>query len=849
MTPLVRRSALRYHRKHPWQSVLAVTGVALGVAVVLSIDLAVQSARQAFRTSAETVAGRATHRIVGGPGGVPDELYAAVRLEAGVRAAAPRLEAYVSSPELPGRALRLLGVDPFAEGPVRPYLAGGVGGAGVSVLLTEPGAALLAASTAADAGLETGDTLTVEVGGRRRSLVVAGTLEPADELSRRGVRDLLVVDVSLAQPLLAAGGSLTEIDLALPDGAAGEAALERVREVLPPGYRVVPAGTRAETLSEMIEAFDLNLRALSLLALLFGLFLIYNTITFSVVQRREQLGMLRALGVEKGGLLRLLLGEAAVLGLVGTGLGLGLGVLLGRGLVRLVTRTINDLYFVVLVEGLALPPGALLKAGALGVGATLLAALPGALEATSTPPRATLTRSYIEERVRALVPRAAAAGVVLAGAGGLLLLIPSRSVVLGFAALFGLLMGIALLTPLATVALVRIAEPLLRRSLGILGTMAARGVVTALSRTAPAMAALVVAVSVTVGLGAMISSFRSTVGVWLDATLEADVYVSVPSSVSSRPVGTLDPDVVERAVAVDGVEAAGRFRGSEASTRYGRIRILGAEAPSDTEPGFQIKDGDPAAAARALRGGTGVLVSEPLAYRNGIDVGSTIRLTTPRGERSFPVTAVFHDYGSDRGVVALGLETYRRLWDDSGVTSLALHVAPGVPVDSVVRRVQRAAGSEQSLTVRSNRALRERSLEVFDRTFAITGVLRLLAFVVAFIGILGALMALQLERERELGVLRANGLTPGQVWKLVTAQTGVMGLVAGLLAIPAGLLLAVVMVQVVNRRSFGWTLQLDVGWGLLVQTLALAVTGALLAGVYPAWKMARIRPAVALREE
>ena len=151
--------------------------------------------------------------------------------------------------------------------------------------------------------------------------------------------------------------------------------------------------------------------------------------------------------------------------------------------------------------------------------------------------------------------------------------------------------------------------------------------------------------------------------------------------------------------------------------------------------------------------------------------------------------------------------------------------------------------------IRSNRTLRRASLEVFDRTFAITGVLRGLAFAVAFIGVLSALMALQLERVRELGVLRANGMTPGQVWKLVTAQTGLMGATAGVLAVPAGLVLAVVMIRVVNRRSFGWTLQMDVGADVVLQAVGLAVVGALLAGIYPAWRMSRTSPAEALRSE
>jgi putative ABC transport system permease protein len=170
-------------------------------------------------------------------------------------------------------------------------------------------------------------------------------------------------------------------------------------------------------------------------------------------------------------------------------------------------------------------------------------------------------------------------------------------------------------------------------------------------------------------------------------------------------------------------------------------------------------------------------------------------------------------------------------------------------VDALVDRVRERSGDAQALDIRSNRALRETSLEVFDRTFTITHVLRLLAVGVAFIGVLSALMALQLERARELAVLRATGLTPRQLWGLVSLQTGLLGVLAGLFALPLGVAMAYVLVHVINQRSFGWTLQLLIVPGVLAQALVLALVAAGLAGLYPSWKMSRANPAQALREE
>jgi putative ABC transport system permease protein len=599
----------------------------------------------------------------------------------------------------------------------------------------------------------------------------------------------------------------------------------------------------------MLRAFDLNLTALSLLALVFGMFLIYNAMTFSVVQRRELLGALRAVGVTRGEILRLVGGEALLTGLLGTALGLGGGIVLGRGLVRLVTRTINDLYFVLNVEALTLPPAVLVKGGVLGVGATLLAAWPAVREAINAPPRATLVRSMGEDRVRLLVPRAAVAGLVLFAAGVALLLIPSRSLLLSFIGLFGILIGAALLTPLATVGFVRGLTPLLGRTVGILGTMAARGVTAALSRTAPAVAALVVAVSVTVGLGIMIQSFRGTVVAWLDHTLQADIYVSPPSPVSSRAEGSLDPALVARLAGAEPVSGVSTYRGVELVTEYGVNRVVALELDPRGEAAFRFLEGDADQAFPAFRDEGAVLVSEPFAYRNQLGVGDVVRLPTDRGERVYPIAAVFRDYGSEQGVVMMARSTWDAAMDDDRITSLGIFLDEGADTESAVQSLRDAAGPGEAVVIRSNTTLRDTSLEVFDRTFAITSVLRALAFAVAFIGVLSALMALQLERARELGVLRANGLTPRQVWGLVTTQTGLLGVVAGILAVPLGLVLATVMIHVVNKRSFGWTLGMEVGADILVQAVGLAVAGALLAGLYPAWRMARTSPALALREE
>ncbi len=900
MSVLLLRASLRSLRRHPWQAALSILGVAVGVAVVVGIDLANDSARRAFDLSTEALAGRATDQVVGGPGGLDEQLFVRIArsgaLGSGI-AAAPVVEGYGTARGTTGTdlTLQVLGIDPLSEGPFRSYLAvgpsdrrvetrrddplatstgpstaapGSAPEGGISALVTRPGAGLLTPETAAELGLTVGDTVPLEVGGTTHTIRLIGLLEPANARSRQALRGLLVLDISSAQEVLGRLGRLDRIDLLVPAGPGRSAALDRVRSLLPPGAAIEPAMARNRTFDQMTRAFRLNLTALSLLALVCGMFLIYNTMTFAVVQRRALFGTLRALGVTRREILAAVVAEAAAVGVLGTLLGLAAGVLLGDGLVRLVTRTINDLYFVLSVRELRLDPGALALGTALGLGATVGAALRPAIEATTAAPRAALARSTLESRARHGVARSAVAGVVLGAVGGLVLAL-SDGLLPAFAGLFAVILGCALVVPAATVALMALARRPAEALLGVLGKMAARGVVAALSRTGVAVAALAVAVSVAVGVGVMITSFRGTLVDWLDLTLRADVYVRPPGP-DRRPGATpLDPRALRAIGVTPGVETFDLLRrtsvrvlGVEPNRSAGARADGGGEA-ADAPPvsllalrlgdrgraSFRLEKGDAAAAWQALDRSDSVLVSEPFASRFRAGPGDEITLRTPRGPHRFEVAGVYFDYGSDQGAVLIDLDAYRRLWNDRSVSGVSVYAAPGVDAEELAATLRRRTGSIQSLLVRSNRSLRELSLQIFDRTFVVTDVLRLLAGLVAFIGVLSALMALELERSRELGVLRANGLTPGQVWTLVTSETGLMGLAAGLLSIPIGLLLAAIMIYVINRRSFGWTLVMELPPGVLLEALLLALAAAVLAGLYPAWRMSRVSPAEALREE
>lgn len=878
---ILARSGRRHWQRHPWQAVLAVTGIALGVAMVVAVDLASQSARASYLWSTETLAGKATHHILGLTGGLPDTLYARLRL-AGLRDGkgipppmTPVLEDRITlagnrtgSGDRTG-SLRLVGIDPFSSrdlgalGLVESRADGPPSGGGLSELMASPGTVLLSRATAERLAIAPGDSLPISAAGRTVTVVVMGLLEPRNRLARTLVDDMLLCDLSTAQGVLARPGRLSRIEMDL--SGSGTAARpepglpDRIAALLPPGARLAASNARARTLDSITRAFRINLAALSMLAMLVGAFLIYNTMSFSVAQRWSLFGTLRSLGAGPGEIARLVFREAAALSLAGAAAGTLGGILLGKGLVVLVSRTMNDLYFSAHVTGLGLDPLILAKGAALGIGMGLSASVGPAWQAARIRPRILLTRSAQETGLRRRLPLLGVLGAGMAAAAVLLAWLPGRSLIAGFAALACAVFAWALWAPGLLGAMSSAGAAMLAGVPGTaasLGRMAVRGAGSSLSRTGVAAAALMTALSVTVAMGVMVDSFRRTVSEWLGAVLIADVYVSAPRSGSGRPQGGLDSAWVRRARSVPGVAGSTTYLAvTLQSTDTGLVQLLALEMDDRSRNAFRFLEGGPETAWPAFQGpGCAVLISEPFAYRHRLHPGDGLSLPTRAGTRSFPVAGVFADYGSDQGVAMISRKCFEAHWEDRGITSLALFAEQGMEPDSLVRRLAALPGSgfaegAPAVEFHPSRALREASLEIFDRTFAITSVLRLAAVIIALIGLMGALAALALERAPEIALLRALGLTPLQTWGLATAQAAFLGLATGVLSIPLGLAQAGLLIHVINRRSFGWTMPMQVDPWICAQALLLGLGAACFAAALPAWRISRADTTRALREE
>ncbi|MHB1482050.1 MAG: FtsX-like permease family protein [Bellilinea sp.] len=839
----------RYVTRHRWQTFLMILGIALGVAVMVSIDLANASASQAFSLSAEAVTGKATHQIAASSGSMDEAIYTELKTSGKVNYAAPIVTAFVSSTRLGDQPYQLLGIDPFADAPFRDYLSSGgeIPLESLTAFLTQPGAVILSASAAERYGLIPGESFAIDVEGRAAAVFLAGTIDSQDNLTRRTMDGLVLADIATAQELTGKIGQIDRIDVILP--ATDPNAAENIRAFLPSGILLEEVEARKGSIDQMTLAFRLNLSALSMLALVVGLFLIYNTMTFSVIHRRELFGTLRSLGVTRREIFIMVMSEALIVGVVGSILGVGLGILMGQNTVAMVTQTVNDLYFTTTVRDVGLPAASLLKGGILGVIATLATAVPPAVEAAGSEPRSALMRSGLERKARLVIWLLGLGGVLLTGLGVVLFTLPADNIVIGFAGTLMVIVGFAMLSALGMRGILVVITPVTGRLFGSLGRMAPRNLVNTLSRTAVAVAALMVAVAVTIGVTLMIDSFRYTVTLWMEQTLQGDIYISAPGFKANTPTVEIDQEVISRLTNWPGIERVDLIRSTQVESPTGTIQIS-ATSNEDVanERLFKSRVGDARKIMQEMRDGA-VLLSEPLANRLNLTSGDTLSLYTPQGEKFFPVAGVFYDYASSEGSLLMWMEQYRQIWGDREVTSIGLRLPSGGDVDQVVRDIQSELVAEQRLVIRANSALRADVLEVFDRTFAITGALQILATIVAFIGILSTLLLLQLEKQREIGILKALGLTGRELWKLTMLETGLMGLMAGLLAIPTGIALSLILIYVINLRSFGWTLQLMMSPQAFLLGLMVAISAALMAGILPAMRLSRMQAADAIRYE
>jgi putative ABC transport system permease protein len=839
-------------RRRPLRVLLPVLGVAIGVAAAAAIHHANRSVTASFREAASAVSGR-TDFIVTGVAGVPLEDLAALAFVWRMGSFAPAVTGTAVVGDGTREIVQVLGIDWGGDAAVRDIRLVEPSGAASRARLSVERAVLVSVPFARRHGLAPGKTLRIVAGGAPRLVTVGGILELSG-VARASGGDILVTDLFTAQALLGKAGRVDRVDIVLDPGVSRKDAAREIARRLPAGLTLEPPGRAAATADRMVRAFRFNLNALGSLTLLVGVFLIANAVSIAVLRRRPEIATLRAVGASRSGIVAACLLEGLAIGLVGTALGELLGLFASRAALQAVSGTVSRVYLPTARIGAASYAGAVALSAALGVTASLIAALLPAWEATRVEPSPAMRPGSIEAVARRRSgPRAVLAAAALAAA-----LLASRAPAVdgfplfGFAAVGLVVAALALAAPLLVRLSAALSGRFFGRASGAEGRLATGFFGGAVARNGIAVTALAMALGMTLAMIVTVASIRETVRVWVESTLRSDLWIKADAGGRTGIVGDLPAEILPFLRRMDGVAAVGPFRARETSDAAGLPFTLasGDFGVVARAGGVPLLDGrDPRAVALEARERGEVLISEPFARRFGAAPGGTVTLPTPAGRRTFRVAGVYRDYSNDRGTVVMDRGLYLSLFPDPRITSLAVLAGPGQDANALRRRILSAAEGRYALSISTNRELRREVLVIFDRTFAVTRALEAIAVAVAVLGIANALLASAVERRRTFGLLRAIGASGAQIRRATVLEAWLAGLTGSFAALPAGAAFSWLLLCVINPQSFGWTVALRVPAAALAGATALVLAASVLAGIVPGRIAAAVDPAAALQEE
>ncbi len=822
MLQLLRRLSWPEWRHHPWRNLAALLAVMLGVALAFSVQLINQSALNEFSSAVRAINGQPDFEVRSQHSGFDEALYERVVGHPQVAIASPVIEIDTYAIDAQGQrvALRVLGLDALVAASLSPALLPHPSDATDRLSLLDPQAIFL--NAAAQLRLAAG-AIQLQTQHGKLTLQQRGTVSAAGP-------PLAVMDIAGAQASFGWLGRLSRIDVRLATGADRATVVKAL--ALPEGLRAAAPDEAAQRVSNVSLAYRVNLTVLALVALFTGAFLVFSILSLSVAKRQPQLALLGVLGLGARERLWLVLMESAVLGIVGSVLGLALGTALASLALRLLAGDLGGGYFPGVAPTLQFSALAALIYGALGVGAAVIGGWLPARAAQRLAPAQALKGLGSASAGKSSVWL----GPVLLIAGVLLALLPAIGGVplAAYGAVACLLFGGIACVPAGVGALLRL-WPTPRNALVLLAVQRARHQ----RHTATvAVAGVVASLSLAVALTVMVSSFRDSVTRWLQDVLPADLYVRAAPNSLIGDVVTLPPELVRRAAQIDGIARVSSQRVSTLQLDATRPAVTLLARPLSDDARELPLIGE----LRAVPPGEiGAFVSEAMVSLYGAAPGTHLTLplsTKPAGMTVF-IRGVWRDYAHQHGAITLPMSDYRRLTGDERINDMALWLQPGADAAAIqaqLRQLAVSAGSDPGLLEFASVAqIRAMSLRIFDRSFAVTYWLQAVAIAIGLFGIAASFSAQVLARRKEFGLLAHLGFTQQQVLKVVAVEGAVWTATGALLGLALGIAVSVVLVDVVNPQSFHWTMELVLPWPRLTLLCAAVIA----AGTVTAWLSAR----------
>ncbi len=826
------RTVSAHWRTNPVLYGLTVLGVALGVASVISIRILNQSAVASFAAGVHTIGGGADVVVTGKGGTLPDAFYRLVRGTPGVAAAWPVFETTVALEGTSGTFVRLLGVDLLA--PAQDFweaVSGAAGGADAAVAAGRRGWAATTPELAEAMGWKVGERFEIRDGVHARTLHV-GALVDFRRWGVSGSRRALVMDIAEAQSLFGGAGILHRIGVEAAEGVDLAALAARIEDRLGGRADAVTPSERTGQARQLLGAFRLNLTALSLVSLLVGTFLVFSSMRACLVWQRREFGVLRSLGSTPAQVLALILGEAALLGVMGVVIGIAAGYWTAVWNLGAVSSTLTNVYMLREIESLEVSAGTLALAVSAGLGGALSGTLLPALDVWRRDTRTLLdaypAQSAGSARARSLFRTGLA---LVAGALAWYWLAGWRWRPSGFVLSTAVMLCLPLLAPwLVQFLTARVRVPDFGFRYGV------RSLGATLANTSFSVSSLAMAVCLLVGITLLVESFRETLVRWVNRSLRADVYVTAAVGARAGPEATLSAALVERLARAPEVRGVDPLRRLFLRVGSRRVAVVGVDLSRPAEQRrLGLLSGDQAV-GRALRD-RGVLIGEPLSGSAALEVGDTVEIEGPEGPARLPVSGIYRDY-TEGGSVTMDLGLMAESLGAGALTSIALHLKPGADAEAVAAGIT-SRYPRGSLRVRSNRRLKDDVLHVFDQTFAVTRILQVMSLIIAACAITLTLLVVAQEKASEIALYRTLGAFRRQVFLLFVSKGTAMAFLGLALGFAGGIGLGAILIFVIQKSYFGWSIEWTWPWLPLAGEALAIVCAAVLASLYPAFRASR----------
>ena len=854
--------ALRHLKLKPGRTALAIGGIVCGIALFVAISLINESTNGYFRESMGAVSGKATLIVSSGESGFDEAVAEKLESIPGILAAVPIVESRTWTTAT-NESVMVMGVDLFQEKAIRSYKSEGKAIIGDAMsFISQPDSIIITDPFAKTHQLNLNDKLELATTRGRATFTVRGILSPTG-LAKAYGGALAIMDIDAARLAFSKEGKSDRLDIVTSPQADIELVAAKARELLGSNFTVERPEMASKQMEKMTESFQFMSRFFSTLALIVSIFLIANSVSISVAERRREIGTLRALGTKRIGVLAMFVSEAAAMGAVGAFIGAFVGRGLAGFLVNAVTHSMTT-QFAQKVDAaeLKFTGMTVLTAVLIGVGSSVVAAFLPALKATQVEPIDAMKRKDTGETKNASLfqRRGPVLGLVLLGAAAstscaplaraLIMLLPSNAYpTLQILLQFGAIVGIALIGPELVIQSIRFIRPLIIAQDEMISRLAIDNVLRNPKRTAANVTSLMVGLILVVMIACVNTSFKGTLLAFFDRILHADLIVSTTGRLQSHETQPLHESIKTKLDAHPGVlgayelrEVKFNYEGQKLLLKYFGEPPVPETAEAKRYPIFDTRDRDSEEAGRELFHSKDltVMVSENFALRYKKKTGETITLSTPKGEKSFRIVATVAEYANPVGTLYLSKTTYRSLFDDALVSGFAIKLKKGFSPTDVRTDLDRELSKEHKLTILLNSDIRSQVESVIDSSFAYTRALEIAALLVALLGLMNTLLVTVMERTRELGLSRAIGMTRAQITRMILLEAASQGSLGAMIAAVLGLGLGFFWVTRNLTSVLGWIVDFYVPWNSIASTLFLGLLVTLLAAWYPARRAARL---------